>query len=961
MNVHFSTALRSALLIGFLAANPVTNGYAQPKWPTVTNETRPWTRWWWLGSAVDAPGITQNLEAYRKAGLGGVEITPIYGIQGQEHRHIDFLTVPWMKVFSHTLREAKRLDIGVDLANATGWPFGGPWVKDEDASRSVYMKKFRLEAGQKLSEPVVFRRDAWIRTANNRMPKISELKQPVAANTNLQGLALDQIQFPGNIPLESLMAYGDNGARIDLTARVKPDGTLDWSPASGSWQLFAVFSGLHGKMVERAAPGGEGYAIDHFSQRAARNYFLKFDTAFKGQDLSHLRGFFNDSYEVDDARGQSNWTWDFFESFRRSRGYDLRNHLPALFGEGDSLTQQRVLFDYRSVIDEMILHNFTEEWKRWGQRQGKILRNQSHGSPANTLDLYAVVDIPETEGTEPMRFRFASSAAHVTGKRLVSAEAATWLDEHFLSSLGDVKKSVDKYFLGGVNHIVYHGTAYSPKDVAWPGWLFYAAVHFQPVNPQWKDFSALNQYVTRVQSFLQQGRPDNDVLVYYPITDRYFVRGGPLLQHFDGMERNFTGTPFEHASEWMYEHGYRFDFFSERQLQSFRMSGDRIHTGGNDYRTILIPSVRLMDIPTLEALLRLSKAGATILVYGNMPTDVPGLHELNARRTRFDRLVSALSFEEKDGRLEAMHGKGRWAVSSDMPALMKAAGLKAAPFEASGLGSISRIIDGKPVYFIVNRSDKPIDAWVQMPAEGSTSWLFYDPMTGNITVPANRKEADGTISLRITLQAHASIILRAQDNAGAKPHAYDDPEAKPIVLNGPWDLRFLEGGPELPAHIKLDAPGFWTDLKDGSYNRFSGTAVYSTSFKVKDMTASRWTLDLGRLSATASVSLNGTSLGSFVGPAFVLDIPRHLLRPDNKLEVTVSSLMANRIADMDRKGIPWKTFYNINMSARRKENLKNGVFDAGAWAPLPSGLAGPVLLKAHFSATTGQTKPSKGR
>jgi hypothetical protein len=70
--------------------------------------------------------------------------------------------------------------------------------------------------------------------------------------------------------------------------------------------------------------------------------------------------------------------------------------------------------------------------------------------------------------------------------------------------------------------------------------------------------------------------------------------------------------------------------------------------------------------------------------------------------------------------------------------------------------------------------------------------------------------------------------------------------------------------------------------------------------------------------------------------------------------------MANRIADMDRRGIPWKTFYNINMSARRKENLKNGVFDAGAWAPLPSGLAGPVVLKAHFATPAPLMKEPKG-
>ena len=934
--------------MGLAFGYTITNVHAQPKWPAVKNETRPWTRWWWLGSAVDTPGITQNLEAYRKAGIGGVEITPIYGIQGQENRHIEFLTPAWMNILGHTLGEAKRLDMGVDLANATGWPFGGPWVKDEDASRSVYLKRYRMAAGERLTEPVMYQRETWVRTANNKLPRVSELKQPVYANPNLQALALDQIQFAGKLPLETLMGYGPNGAVIDLTSYVKADGKLDWTPDTGIWELYAIFSGLHGKMVERAAPGGEGYAIDHFSQRAARAYFKKFDTAFAGKDLSYLRGFFNDSYEVDDARGQANWTWNFFEAFKQSRGYDLRNHLPNLYGMGDTTVQQRVLFDYRSVIDEMILHNFTEEWKRWGQQQGKILRNQSHGSPANTLDLYAVVDIPETEGTEPMRFRFASSASHVTGKRLVSAEAATWLDEHFLSSLGDVKKAIDKYFLGGVNHIVYHGTAYSPKDAPWPGWLFYAAVHFQPVNPQWQDFSALNNYVTRVQSFLQQGRPDNDVLVYYPITDRYSTRGGPLLQHFDGMERNFTGTPFEKVSEWMYEHGYRFDFFSERQLQQFRYADGRIRTGGNDYNTILIPSVQLMDIPTLEALMRLSEAGASVMVYGNMPTDVPGLHQFKERRTRFDAILSALSFTEKTGWMEAKYGKGRWVVSSDMSALMQAAGLKAAPFEASGLGSISRIIDGKPVHFVVNRSDKSFDGWIALPTAPGTSWLFFDPMTGNITVPATRKDVNGNISIRIALDPYASIIIREIKETKATAHKYDDPQAVTIPLNGQWNIRFTEGGPELPKDQSMEGPQYWTSLEGSALSNFSGKAVYMTRFKLKDLSPRGWTLDLGKLSATASVRINGKDLGSLVGPTFKLDIPANLLRAENELEVTVSSLMANRIADMDRKGIPWKIFYNINMSARRKENLKNGVFDAGAWAPLPSGLAGPVELKGHF-------------
>ena len=124
--------------------------FSQLQWPSITNTTKPWTRWWWEGSAVTKKDLTWNLEQYQKAGLGGVEITPIYGVYGYENSFIRFLSPQWMDVFMHTLNESKRLGLGVDLANATGWPFGGPWVKDDDASKSVYYKTYVVNGGQQL-------------------------------------------------------------------------------------------------------------------------------------------------------------------------------------------------------------------------------------------------------------------------------------------------------------------------------------------------------------------------------------------------------------------------------------------------------------------------------------------------------------------------------------------------------------------------------------------------------------------------------------------------------------------------------------------------------------------------------------------------------------------------------------------------------------------------------------------
>ena len=616
--------------------------HAQVKWPVITQTAKPWTRWWWEGNAVNKKDLTWNLEQYQEAGLGGVELTPIYGVYGYEKQFIDFLSPQWMQMFAHTLKEAKRLGVGVDLANGTGWPFGGPWVTDDDASKTIYYKTYTVKDGEQLKDIIEYNQLALVRTVNNKPAGIDSILEPVSKNKNLQSLALDQIQYPGKLPLKKLMAYSDDKAVLDITKAVDANGRLNWTAPPGKWTLYALFEGLHGKMVERAAPGGEGYAIDHFSATASRNYFKKFDNAFKGNDISYLRSFFNDSYEVDDAKGQGNWTPELFAEFKKRKGYLLQNNLPALFGKDDAEKNSRVIYDYRSVIDELLLENFTIAWKKWAGTRGKMVRNQSHGSPANTLDLYSVVDIPETEGNDILRFKFATSAANVMGKKLASSESATWLNEHFLSSLGDVKKAIDLYFLGGVNHIFYHGTAYSPKDAPWPGWLFYAAVHFQPNNPQWKDFHVLNEYIARVQSFLQQGRPDNDVLLYYPIVDRYSEPGNALLQHFDGMERNFEKTDFEQVSKWMLENGYSFDFFSDRQLQNFTVAGNKIISGGNKYQTILLPANKLIPAESMEKLVALAKNGATIIFYKGLPTDVPGYNKLEERRTSFKKLVDGL-------------------------------------------------------------------------------------------------------------------------------------------------------------------------------------------------------------------------------------------------------------------------------------------------------------------------------
>src|ERR1041385_3271651 len=119
-------------------------------WPAQTRESRPWTYWWWMGSAVDTNNLTKELTRYRDAGLGGVHIIPIYGAKGWETNYIRYLSPQWMDMLRYTVSEANRLGLGADMTTGSGWCFGGPRVTDDEANASVVVKTFDVAAGGKL-------------------------------------------------------------------------------------------------------------------------------------------------------------------------------------------------------------------------------------------------------------------------------------------------------------------------------------------------------------------------------------------------------------------------------------------------------------------------------------------------------------------------------------------------------------------------------------------------------------------------------------------------------------------------------------------------------------------------------------------------------------------------------------------------------------------------------------------
>jgi hypothetical protein len=871
----------------------LTSQAADPSaaWPEPTSPSRPWTRWWWLGDAVDRQGITNQLEAFHRAGIGGVEVTCIYGVKGQDAREITYLSPQWIEMIKHTCAEAHRLGMQVDLPPGSGWCMGGAGFPMELASANVVITTKSIDGGQ-------------------------------SGEWNF-GKALPQ----------AIVAYGDKGEHLHLRDNIDAAGNLIWTaPPAGKWTIYVVTQKFSGQKVKRPAPGGEGPSFNAFSAQALDAALKPFDNLFDQLGPGAIRAQFHDSFEY-----QGNWTAALFPEFQKRLDYDLAEHLPALNGQSTQDENARVKADYRRVMADLLLEQVIQRWVEKAHAHGQLARNQAHGSPGNLLDLYAAADIPETEvfrdERDPLMAKFASSAAHVAGRWLCSSETFTWMAEHFTETLAQMKGQADFLLASGINHIVFHGTAYSPQDAAWPGWCFYASSEIKPQSPLWRDLPVFNAYLMRCQSILQAGKADNDVLLYWPIDDVWESGPAKMLEYLTVHSRSafIERLPFGQVAAKLQAMGYAFDFVSDRQLRAAKVDGEgRLVLPGGAYRALVVPPCRRMSEKTLASIVELARAGATVAVIEHLPQDVPGFGHLEERRGQYEKLLAqAASVLVIGPKLETLLAKIERESLVDHP----------------GLTFIRRSSDdgNQRDYFIVNQGKEPLDQWVVLKTRAVDAALM-DPMTGRIgaaaVIPAT---AERWPQVYLQLQPGESIIVRTSAKERFAPETkwtYYEIAGEAALIGGNWKMQFVEGGPELPPETSTDHLASWTALggDTAATQRFAGTARYLLTFDSPAGSRDGFDLDLGVVRHSARVRLNGQDLGTLFAPPYRVHVAA--LHPKgNELQIEVTNKAANRIRDLDRRKVQWRIFKDINFVTQSYQP-----FDASNWPVADSGLIGPVRL-----------------
>ncbi|MDQ6471696.1 glycosyl hydrolase [Flavobacterium sp. LHD-80] len=908
----------------------ILNASAQENspWPKSSNVNQPWARWWWMGSAVDKPNLKRSLTDFHNAGIGGVEITPIYGVKGEENNFIDYLSPKWMEMLDYTVHVADSLHMQVDMVLGTGWPYGGSHVTVQNAATKLIIEKYELKKDETI--------DRNIAVENKKEKNPAELLYVVAYGKDGSYINLtDQLKKNQT----KIKDKGIDGKSVSIQGQPEPN-KLKWKAKKTDYTLYAVFSGKTGQQVKRAAPGGSGFTLDHYSTEALDAYVVPFNTAFKGRE-GKIRAIFNDSYEV----YGTDFTPKFFEEFQKLRGYDLKKELPLLLNETDSEIGNRIRSDYRQTIGDLLLNNFDKPWTQWAHSKNFKTKLQAHGSPGNLIDLYAAADIPECEtfgsmpfdipgfrrekediregDADPVMLKFSSSAAHISGKNLVSSETFTWLREHFKAALSQCKPEAEDLMLSGINHIFLHGSTYSPDRAAWPGWQFYASVNFNTNNSIWEDAPSLFSYIANCQSLLQQGKSDNEILLYWPIFDTWDkYQKGTLFFEFKihSLQEWLHPTSFYASTKRLMNKGYGVDFISDNFIADAKVIDGKINLSGTTFKALVIPPTKKMPLATLQKLIELKKAGANI-IFESLPESVPGFNDYKKQKQELQNLLTANSEIVKP--------------ASDIFSTLENGQIYPETLVNTGLKFIRRNVDGEKIYYLVNHTTKTIDDFIPIQA-GNKEVIILNPLTREVGNAIVKKSANTTL-VKIKIAPGESYFLKTENTASQKKWNYYEATADAIPLKGNWKINFDKGGPQLPPSATISNLESWTKLGPEA-EAFSGSATYTLEFNSPNAKIENWALNLGDVRESAKVWVNGEFIGTAWSVPYQLNIGK-LKSGKNILKIQVTNLSANRIRNKELKGEEWKIFYEINMVDKDYKK-----FDATKWAPMPSGLLGPITI-----------------
>ncbi|MFZ2287438.1 MAG: glycosyl hydrolase [Bacteroidales bacterium] len=873
-----------------------------------SSDCRPFVRWWWNGNKVEPGELVRELRLLRAAGIGGVEINPVqfpFRFPGDDlgKPSLVWLSREWVKMLQVVFDEAKTLGITCDLIVGSGWPFGSEDISEEERSRVVVVFI------RKISGPIDFSvsRDEILAGAD---PAVSS---PWPGRTSR---LLSLVLVPDPLVKEDQI--------IDFTDRTESEYINLFIP-EGNHAFYALVEITGFMEVINGSPGASGPVLDHFSEAAVREYLERMSVAIEagtGPLWKHLRALFTDSMELEGA----NWTPDMRSEFLRRRGYDIFPFLPFILfrtGAMGNVTDQvygvsfsrdfeemtrRMRYDFETTKAELLEERFLKTFAAWCSDLGVRSRMQAYGRGFFPLESSMAVDIPEGEswtmnwlkhriGEEmpendyrrgrayTMINKYVSSAAHLSGKRLISCEEMTDTYTVFNTSLENLKIGSDQSIISGITHSVFHGFNYSPPDAPYPGWIRYGA-WYNEKNNWWPHFHLLNEYKGRLSALLQQCDMYGDIAILPPVTDMWSLIGMqnepfPSVLHADYLSLIW---------EAMVKNGNGCDYVSERILNGSVIKGGYIHYGTRRYHTLFMVQVESLDPETAGKLLQFVRSGGRIFCIETIPSKSAGWFDHQNRDRETAVIIEKLkAYPRRFIFLKKPEKDFIWWYRTVQEQYGILPYLRIEPPDPFVMQTRFRADDGSEFIFIVNshlHESRKTRVFFTKDVSGGKRCSVWDPESGK-RFRAN-PDPEGGITLDL---GPAGSLLFVFDHEHVKEEWLPLPVSGPdtrVITDG-WRAEFRHCRDGLVKEVMM---GRLTDLKEmEDFVNFSGTVIYHNSFITENQGG--LAINLGKVHGTSELRINGMSCGLKWYGRRIWDITEFIRTGENLIEVEVTTSMGN--------------------------------------------------------------------
>ncbi|HWA83709.1 MAG TPA: glycosyl hydrolase [Fimbriimonadaceae bacterium] len=770
---------------------------------TPPQSAKPQTWWHWINGNISKAGITADLEAMKKIGLGGAEIFNVdVGIPAGK---TSFMSPQWNDAIAHAISEGRRLGLEICVHNCAGWSSsGGPWIKPEDAMEVL----------------------TWSETPAHGPSHFDDnLKQPLTRVNFYHDIAVYAVRKPKNdlFRIQNIQIKGafERGDRIlpELTPNAAdaaiagddvrvlqagPDGHLVWDVPDGDWTIIRMGYTLTGEPNHPAPESGFGLEVDKLSRKALDTHWAGM-VASVLKDAGHasnpgLDDILIDSYEV----GSQNWTPEFREEFKKRRGYDPVPYLPVMTGRViDSVgVSERFLWDFRRTVSDLFADNYYGYFGKLCHEHGLKFSDEGYGNGSfDNLEVTGLADIPMGEfwvgGGAVETTKMAASAGHIYGKPIIGAESFTADTSHgrWLADAYSMKALGDRIFCLGINRYIFHRFAHQPWLNVVPGMTMGPwGTHLDRTMTWWEQGAAWMQYIARCQFLLQSGRFVADVAAYTGEegpNDSYMLQGSVV------------------------PNGYDYDGIDIGSLMKAKVDhGDIVLPSGMRYRVLLLPDSTWMTWRAAQKVAELVYDGATIL--GPKPLHTPSLSDTggNAPAPGEDEGVSpALTgladlVWGTDGATKHGYGKGRSFQKVKLDKVLADIGCSP-DVKAPGLNWIHRKDGNADIYFVANPKYAPGDFEPSFRVAGKEPEL-WDPMTGQTHSVDVWSSANGRTTVPLHLESAGSIFVVFRKKANPNHFvllAHNAKAVKPAppkieIVSAHYDADDGAGGADVTAKVR---------------------------------------------------------------------------------------------------------------------------------------------------------------